>query len=317
MNDDRPGLTRSAALAALAASTAALAASAAPASAAPPYVISPELKALLAQLKPERGVISAAAVKSTGMPLPALMKMLIPWAKSLADPPISNFYVGAIMEGASGALYAGMNHEFPGQTLAFTIHGEGAATNNAWLHDETGIVSLAVGGVPCGYCRQYLSEFVKPEKLTIWMPDGGSVTLSDAMPHAFTPSVLGVTIDPFHARASLTLAAPSDDALVHGALEAATRSHAPYSKTLAGVALRLTDGTVFYGRHAENVAFNPAMPALQSAFIAMRLAGHTYADIAAVALVETAGKASQRVATQAVLGTVSSVKLSYARALLS
>jgi hypothetical protein len=70
---------------------------------------------------------------------------------------------------------------------------------------------------------------------------------------------------------------------------------------------------VFAGRHAEDVAFNPAMPALQSALIALRLAGRSYGEIAAAALVETAGRASQRVATQAVLGTFSAVPLTYAR----
>jgi cytidine deaminase len=248
------------------------------------------------------------------MPKVELMNRLIPWAKTFADPPISHFYVGAIMEGASGALYAGMNLEFPGQTLAFTIHGEGAATANAWLHDETGIVSLAVGGVPCGYCRQYLSEFVAPEKLTIWQPDGSAITLAQAMPHAFLPSVLGITVDPFHALAVLQLAEPSGDPLIGAALTAATRSHAPYSGTLAGVALRLADGAVITGRHAENVAFNPAMPALQAALIALRLRGRRPSDIAAAALVETAGKASQRTATAAVLATFSNVPLVYARA---
>ena len=281
-----------------------------PASAAP---LTPELTALLATLQPVRGVIAPERVRAAGMPKPDLMKHLIPWAASFADPPISHFVVGAILEGASGALYAGMNLEFPGETLAFTIHGEGAATANAWMHEETGIVSLAVGGVPCGYCRQYLSEFVQPGNLTIWMPEGGSITLADAMPHAFLPSVLGVTIDPFHEHNALALATPSTDPLVRAALGAAQRSHAPYSKTLAGIALRLTDGSVFTGRHAENVAFNPAMPALQCALIQLRLAGHTYSEIAAVALVETAGRASQHTATQAVLRTIAPVTLTYAR----
>jgi cytidine deaminase len=305
-------VTRVTAITALAAASA-VAAGLAPAlaSTAP---LTPELTALLATLQPVHGVIAAERVRASSIPKTELMKRLIPWAKTFADPPISHFVVGAIMEGASGALYAGMNLEFPGETLAFSIHGEGAATANAWMHDETGIVSLAVGGVPCGYCRQYLSEFVQPANLTIWMPEGGSVTLADAMPHAFLPAVLDITIDPFHTRTALALASPSADALVLAALGAAQRSHAPYSKTLAGIAVRLTDGSVFTGRHAENVAFNPAMPALQCALIALRLAGHTYAEIAAAALVETAGRASQRTATQAVLRTIAPVALTYARA---
>jgi cytidine deaminase len=305
-------MTRAGAMTALAAASA-LAAGMLPAavSAAP---LTPELTALLATLQPVHGVIAAERVQAAGIPKADLMKQLIPWAKTFADPPISHFVVGAIMEGASGALYAGMNLEFPGETLAFTIHGEGAATANAWMHDETGIISLAVGGVPCGYCRQYLAEFVQPANLTIWMPEGGSVTLAEAMPHAFLPSVLGIMVDPFHTRTALALSTPSTNALVQTALGAAQRSHAPYSKTLAGIALRLRDGSVFTGRHAENVAFNPAMPALQCALIQLRLAGRTYGEIAAAALVETAGRASQRSATQAVLRTIAPVTLTYARA---
>ncbi len=305
-------MTRATAISALAAGSAVAAAGLPRAVVSAP--LAPELTALLATLQPRGGMIAADRVRASGIPRPELMNRLIPWAKTFADPPISHFFVGAVMEGASGALYAGMNLEFPGETLAFTIHGEGAATANAWMHDETGIVSLAVGGVPCGYCRQYLSEFVQPEKLTIWLPEGGSVTLAEAMPHAFLPAVLGITVDPFHTRSALRLAMPSADPLVLAGLKAAMRSHAPYSKTLAGFALRLRDGSIITGRHAENVAFNPAMPALQCALIALRLRGYSYAAITAAALVETAGRASQRTATQAVLRTISPVALTYARA---
>jgi cytidine deaminase len=305
---DRDGLTRGELLAALA--TAPVLA-AAPASAAGDER---DLTALLRELRPENGRIAPERVRASGMPVRELMLRLHPWARSFARPPISHFFVGAIVEGASGALYAGMNLEFPGQTLAFTVHGEGAATTNAWLHDESGIVSLAVGGVPCGYCRQFLCEFVVPEKLTIWLPQGGSITLAEALPHAFLPTVLGVRVDPFHSHRALRLATPSDDALVRAALAAASRSHAPYSGTYAGVALRLRDGTTVTGRHAENVAYNPGMPPLQAALVALHLRGRHPREIAAAALVETSGQASQRTATTAVLATFTGAALTYARA---
>jgi cytidine deaminase len=197
--------------------------------------------------------------------------------------------------------------------LAFSVHGEGAATANAWLHGESGIVSLAVGGEPCGYCRQFLSEFVAPERLRIWMPDGGSVTLADALPRAFLPAVLGVHVDPFHARNSLELAEANPDPLVLAALTAANLSHAPYSHTYAGVALRLKDGTIVTGRHAENVAYNPGMPPLQAALVALRLSGYRYGDIAGAALAQADGRASQRAVTEAVLATISQAALTYAK----
>jgi cytidine deaminase len=275
---------------------------------------SADVDALVKMLQPENGVISAERVRASGIPTPALMNRLRPWARRFADPPISHFFVGAILEGASGALYAGANFEYPGASLAFTVHGEGAATINAWLHDEAGMVSIAVGGVPCGYCRQFLAEFADPEHFTIYMPDGTPHTLASQMPNAFLPAVLGVTVTPFAERRTLALAEPSSDPLVAAALHAASRSHAPYSGTFSGVALRLNDGTIVAGRSSENVAFNPGMPPLESALIALRLRGRTYAEIAAAALVETAGKASAQSATRSVLAVVSAAPLAYHRA---
>ncbi len=302
--DRRSALTRIAALPVAASTIAALPATAA----------GDDLSALLSMLQPKNGVIAAERVRASGIPKVELMNRLRPWAKSFADPSISHFYVGAIMEGASGALYAGANFEYPGQTLAFTVHGEGAATTNAWLHDETGIVSLAVGGVPCGYCRQFLSEFVAPDDLTIYMPDGTPHTLASQMPNAFLPSVLGITTTPFSDRQTFALIEPSTDPLVAAARGAAERSHAPYSKTYAGVALQMKDGSIVTGRSAENVAFNPGMPPLEAALMSLRLRGQRYDDITAAALVETAGRASVQTATRAVLATVSPVPLSYHQA---
>lgn len=273
-----------------------------------------ELDTLLTALNARDGVVSAAAVRRSGMPKVTLMNRLRPWAKRFSDPPISHFHVGAIVEGASGALYAGANFEFPGQTLAFTVHGEGAATTNAWLHGERGIVSVAVGGVPCGYCRQFLAEFVPPENFTIWMPDDSGLSLASQLPNAFLPAVLGVKTPPFADRHALELSVPSDDPVLLAALHAAARSHAPYSRTYAGVALQLHDGAIIAGRSAENVAFNPGMPPLEAALIALRLRGRTYGDIARAALVETAGRASMHAATAAVLRAIAPAPLTYAQA---
>jgi cytidine deaminase len=311
MSDSIDRLTALTRLAVLPLAAGAAAAAAQPAAAADDTA---DVDALLKMLQPKDGVIAADRVRASGIPTPELMNRLRPWARRFADPPISHFYVGGILEGASGALYVGANFEYPGASLAFTVHGEGAATTNAWLHDEPGMVSIAVGGVPCGYCRQFLSEFVEPEKFTIYMPDGTPHTLASQMPNAFLPSVLGVTVSPFAERHTLALADPSSDPLVAAALHAASRSHAPYSNTLAGIALRLSDGTIVEGRSSENVAFNPGMPPLEAALIAMRLRGRAYAEITSAALVETAGKASAQSATRAVLAVVSSAPLTYHRA---
>ena len=83
---------------------------------------------------------------------------------------------------------------------------------------------------------------------------------------------------------------------------AATQSYAPYSHSYAGVALQIQDGTLFCGRYAENAAFNPSLPPLQSALIMLRMAGHAPEDIQAAALVESQqGQISHLAATQALL----------------
>ncbi len=202
---------------------------------------------MIARLAATRGVVSARSVAASGITKPELMRKLLAWALRYADPPISGRFVGAIAEGTSGALYAGMNLEFPGQTLAHTVHAEGAAMNNAWLNDEAGVVSLAVTAVPCGYCRHFLREFVAPAKLAIFMPDR-EATLAEALP--FCPPVESGA-DPFHAHADLKLVEKSASALVNAALAAACRSYAPYSGTFAGVAVSMHDGTIFRGRYAE------------------------------------------------------------------
>ena len=60
-----------------------------------------------------------------------LMMLLLPVAASFARPPISQFKVGAVAKGLSGALYFGANIEFTGEALNQSVHGEQCAVNNA------------------------------------------------------------------------------------------------------------------------------------------------------------------------------------------
>lgn len=76
------------------------------------------------------------------------------------------------------------------------------------------------------------------------------------------------------------------DLLAQTALDAANRSHAPYSNALSGVALEIDRGTVYTGRYAENAAFNPSLPPLQVALNLMNLAGEDIHSVRRAALVE-------------------------------
>ena len=273
--------------------------------------------------------LSPAAVQARAteqaLSVEELVRELLPWAEAYTSPPISNFRVGAVALGTSGALYAGANLEFPGESLSFTVHAEQAAVYNAWIHGEPGVTLIASTATPCGYCRQFLNELTTANELRVMLPGRPPAPLALLLPAAFGPRDLGLPgglMEP--ATISLKLAEPSADPLTNAALAAACAAYAPYSCTYAGVGLRTADGTIYEGRYAENAAFNPSLSPLQGALIALALAGGSYASIEAAVLVEACEpasghlqhSASQRASAAAVLAAVApDVPLAFVRAI--
>jgi cytidine deaminase len=269
------------------------------------------------QLPPvTRGAISAKVVAeflaSSGMTINELMLALIPQAQTFALAPISNFFVGAVAQGASGSLYFGANYEFVGQALSFTVHGEQAATAHAIANGETGMQRLAVSAAPCGYCRQFLYELNTAETLQILLPNTPATALTALLRNAFGPGDLGVTAALMSPQAHGLMLPPGiTDAVAEAALDAANRSYAPYTLDFAGVALKTADGGLFTGSVAENAAFNPSMSPLEAAVVSLVISGgKSYSDIVDAVLVEAAGsQASQLAVTRAVLESITSVQL--------
>src|SRR5215212_4473716 len=172
------------------------------------------------------------------------MRTLLPEAAKFARPPVSNFYVGAVVRGmTTGTLYMGANLEFAGEALSFTVHAEQSAVTSAWIHGEHGIDLIAVTAAPCGYCRQFLNELAAP--LTIAIGEE-THTLADLLPRAFGPRDLGID-GGLMAPVDHNLAIDETDELAQAAFHAAKMSYAPYSRSYAGVALRTGDGQVFFG----------------------------------------------------------------------
>ena len=234
-----------------------------------------------------------ARAAEQAVPVEELVRELLPWAEAYTSPPISNFRVGAIALGLSGALYAGANLEFPGESLSFTVHAEQAAVYNAWTHGETGVTLIASTAAPCGYCRQFLNELTTASELRVMLPGQPPAPLAALLPAAFGPRDLGLAgglMQP--ATISLALAEPSTDPVVAAALAAACTAYAPYSGTYAGVGLRTADGALYQGRYAENAAFNPSLSPLQGALIALALAGGAYPSIEDAVLVEASEPAT-------------------------
>lgn len=250
----------------------------------------------------------------------ALMLQLLPIARTYAHPPISEFYVGAIVRGRSGHLIFGANLEFTGLALNTTVHAEQAAVVHAWRRGETGITSIAISGAPCGHCRQFLSEINNPE-LLVTTPKIDLQPLSALLPYAFSPSSLGNNtglLDPVEHKFSNVI--PSDDAapvdplhddlLVSAALQMANRSYAPYSQNWAGAAVRTKKGEIFSAPYAESAAFNPSLSPLHGALVMMRMQKRAWTDIEEAVLVE-GGKSlcSQVSAVRDLLATLGDIRL--------
>ncbi len=266
------------------------------------------------QIPPDQ---AANLSKNESSTIEKLMLDLLPLAQSYSHAPISNFYVGVVVRGASGALYTGANIEIPGQCLGFAVHAEQSALSNAYMHSEQSVTALAVGGAPCGHCRQFMNEMAPDGEIRILMPQKPPVKLSEILPDAFGPAALGMTHGAFPVQTSdLLLSENPSDPLTMAALDAARKAYSPYSKSPSGVAIRSAKGRIYRGSYIENVAFNPSLSPLQIALAAIIAAGEPYSAISAVTLVEVEGaKISQKAVTETVLGVIApNVKLQIAAA---
>jgi len=251
-----------------------------------------------------------ARASELGVDVPRLMTTLLPEAAKLAKPPVSNFRVGCVSRGLSGALYFGTNLEFAGEALSFTVHAEQSSVTNAWMNGEEGIDLIAVNAAPCGYCRQFLNELITADRLIVAMPKE-TRSLSELLPSAFGPRDLGIDGGLMQS-AHHGLVIDEDDALAGEALRAANMSYAPYSKSYAGVALRTKGGSIFAGAYAENAAFNPSMSPLQVALSRLNLARESWDAIDDAVLVFTDDRHDE--ATRVVLRSITSAELRFARA---
>ena len=244
-----------------------------------------------------------ALQQASGLSAAELAIALLPIAASYAVAPLSHFNVGAIAHGESGRWYLGANMEFAAAPLQQTVHAEQSAITHAWLSGESRLTAVTVNYTPCGHCRQFMNELNCAEQLTIALPGCATQSLHYYLPNAFGPQDLGVTqmlFDPQTQRLS-----EHDDPLVQAAINAASQSYAPYTGAYSGIALQLASGYWITGRYAENAAFNPSLPPLQSALILMQLHGHPVSALRRAVLVEVAqASLSQREATAATLSAL-------------
>ena len=215
-----------------------------------------------------------------------LMVLSLDAAKQLARPPISGFFVGAIgLERETGHLILGGNVEFPGASLAYTLHGEGFVFARAFSRGST-IAAIALGEAhPCAHCRQFISEFASATDLLLIDPLGHRLGMAQLYPWPFDPDYLGEPGIVAGAVPSPGLRylgdGPADRAVAARLLEAGRRAHVPYGKCPAAVVLQLADGSLFAGSAIESVSFNPGLVPLQAALVQLLAHGRRYDDIAA------------------------------------
>ncbi|MER0045591.1 cytidine deaminase [Pectobacterium odoriferum] len=226
-----------------------------------------------------------AVCEASQLDTDALAFALLPLAAACAQAPISNFQVGAIAQGLSGNFYFGANMEFSAVQLQQTVHAEQSAVSHAWIRNERGLRAVTVNYTPCGHCRQFMNELRNAASLRIQLPGRQPAVLSHYLPDSFGPVDLHIDtllMDDINHGATLQ----NVGALARQALDAANRSHAPYSKAISGIALETLSGNIYTGRYAENAAFNPSLPPLQVALNLMNLAGDDPCTIKHAAVVE-------------------------------
>lgn len=123
-------------------------------------------------------------------------------ARDMAYAPYSGFPVGAALLGRSGRVYTGCNVENASYPL--TTCAERTAVVRAVSEGERAFQAIAVvtvtGAMPCGACRQVLSEFDPSGQMRVIVGDGRDnvriFALAYLLPYAFDPEQLGATATP-------------------------------------------------------------------------------------------------------------------------
>ena len=122
---------------------------------------------------------------------------LLQEAISRAHAPYSGFPVAAVVRGASGIYYSGVNVENAAYPQGWCA--EASALSAMVLAGEAELDEVAVIAngeaicTPCGGCRQKIREFASSKtRILCYGPEGlrATYTLDDLLPHSFGPDHL-------------------------------------------------------------------------------------------------------------------------------
>jgi cytidine deaminase len=138
--------------------------------------------------------------------------------------------------------------------------------------------------------------------MDVLLPEQPAIGLSALLPRPFGPADLHVAQGPL---SRTKIAAEDVESVAQAARYAAANAYAPYTNSPSGVAIRSRRGNVYRGSYIENAAFNPSLPPLQVALVAMAMANEDFSDIAEVVLAEASNNSiSQLNATKSVLAVI-------------
>ncbi|QPB42455.1 cytidine deaminase [Rodentibacter haemolyticus] len=237
---------------------------------------------------------------------------LLPIAACYSHTAVSHFNVGAIAIGESGDFYFGANQEFADTAIQQTIHAEQSAISHAWLRGEKCVTDVVVNYTPCGHCRQFMNELHRAEYLKIHLPHSMNNPLHNYLPDSFGPKDLGIAVH-LLAKESHSLNTTDTDELITQAILAANQAHCPYSESPHGVAIQFLDGEIITGRYAENAAFNPSLPALQTALNFVYLNNKKTVDIQRIVMAERPTKLSHKAMAKQLLCALNLPALEYVK----
>lgn len=117
-------------------------------------------------------------------------------ARKNAYAPYAKYYVGCALKASSGKIYSGCNIQNHGIQA---ICAERVAFTKAISEGEKSFEYMVICGganlnklddncIPCGYCRQFMSEFVGEDFKIYALSENDSITeysMKDLLPHNF------------------------------------------------------------------------------------------------------------------------------------
>ena len=194
--------------------------------------------------------------------------------------------------------------------MAQTIHAEQSAISHAWLRNEPRITDIVVNYTPCGHCRQFMNELYQAQNLKIHLPHSQNNPLPQYLPDSFGPKDLGVDLLLLN-KEEQGFTLTTEDEVANKAILGANRAHSPYSKSPHGVGILFKNGEMICGRYAENAAFNPSLPAMQTAINFAYLNQLDVSKIERVVFAEKAFRLSHRKMAEQLLKSLCKVKMEY------